>query len=84
MSSKEIIKEETSTELSFEATLEKLKSLLSEMESGKLGLEEMITKYGEGMRLVQSCEKRLQGAEKRVRELMEKNGQIVLKTTRES
>lgn len=83
MSLREIRDEAVSDELPFEVVLEKLKQLLSEMESGKLGLEEMITRYGEGIKLVQSCEKRLQGAEKRVHELMEKNGQIVLKPTKE-
>ena len=68
----------------FEETLEKLRVLVGEMESGTLGLEEMITRYGEGMKLVAACEKRLQEAEGKIKELMEKNGQLELQEPKES
>ena len=68
----------------FEETLEKLRVLVGEMESGTLGLEEMITRYGEGMKLVAACAKRLQEAEGKIKELMEKNGQLELKEPKES
>ncbi|MDD2683788.1 MAG: exodeoxyribonuclease VII small subunit [Candidatus Cloacimonetes bacterium] len=66
--------------ISFEEGISKLRALVSEMESGNLGLEEMITSYGEGVKLIKYCEKRLGEAEGKIRELMEKGGQISLKT----
>jgi exodeoxyribonuclease VII small subunit len=43
--------------ISFEEGIAKLRTLVSEMESGNLGLEEMIASYGEGVKLIKYCEK---------------------------
>ncbi len=66
--------------ISFEEGIAKLRALVSEMESGSLGLEEMIASYGEGVKLIKHCEERLGEAECKIRELVEKGGQISLKT----
>lgn len=65
--------------ISFEEGIAKLRTLVSEMESGNLGLEEMIASYGEGVKLINYCEKRLGEAEGKIRELVEKGGQFSLK-----
>ena len=70
-------------EMPFEECLERLKSLVDDMESGRLGLDEMIDRYGQGVKLVRMCEKRLQDAEGRIHELMEKNGELSIKPMEE-
>lgn len=69
--------------ISFEEGINKLRTLVSEMESGNLSLEKMIASYGEGVKLIKSCQTRLGEAEGKIRELMEKGGQISLKKKEE-
>ncbi len=71
-------------DLSFEKTIARLKDLVDKMETGNLGLEEMITLYAEGSRLVSQCEEKLRSAEGKIRELMEKNEKLTLKKEVES
>jgi len=51
---------------SFEDALEKLETLVANMESGEIPLAEMIEKFEEGNRLLSVCAKRLQHAERRI------------------
>ena len=44
---------------SFEQTLQRLEVLVAEMEKGELGLDEMLKRFEEGMKLAETCEKRL-------------------------
>jgi len=55
--------------LSFEASLDKLESIVEVMESGEMPLEEIIESYEEGMKHLATCDKQLAGAEKRIRQL---------------
>ena len=57
--------------LSFEEALERLESLAEEIEEGKVGLEASITKYEEGMKLIQQCRQMLTQAEQRIQKLQE-------------
>ena len=59
--------------LSFEEALEKLESLAEEIEEGKVGLEASITKYEEGMKLIQQCRQMLSQAEQRIQKLQEQS-----------
>ncbi len=52
--------------LSFEEQLTALEGLISGLESGGMPLEESMKRYEEGMRLVDSLEKELQGATQRL------------------
>ena len=61
-----------------------INDLVDKMETGNLGLEEMITLYAEGSRLVSQCEEKLRSAEGKIRELMEKNEKLTLKKEVES
>ena len=55
--------------LSFEASLDKLESIVEVMESGEMPLEEIIEQYEEGMQHLATCDKQLAEAEKRIRQL---------------
>jgi exodeoxyribonuclease VII small subunit len=56
-------------ELSFEDALKRLESIVHRLESGDATLEESITLYGEGDKLRQQCEARLQAAQARIEKI---------------
>jgi exodeoxyribonuclease VII small subunit len=56
-------------ELSFEAALKRLEEIVRRLESGEAPLDESIELYGEGDRLRQQCEKRLQAAQARIEKI---------------
>jgi len=51
---------------SFEEALKQLEKIVSEVEEGKIGLEESIDKHEQGMKLIQYCRSILQKAEERI------------------
>jgi exodeoxyribonuclease VII small subunit len=53
----------------FEAALAKLEAIAAELEDGKIGLSEAMLRYEEGIALLKSCDKKLRGAEQRIRVL---------------
>jgi exodeoxyribonuclease VII small subunit len=57
------------TELSFEAALKRLEEIVRKLESGEAPLDESIELYGEGDRLKQQCEARLQAAQARIEKI---------------
>jgi exodeoxyribonuclease VII small subunit len=67
-------------EMNFERAMERLETIVDEMESGKMMLEELIVRYEEGMKLVGICQERLASAEKRI-EIITRNhaGKAVVK-----
>ena len=56
-------------ELSFEAALKRLEEIVRKLESGDASLDEAIEHYGEGDRLKQQCEARLQAAQARIEKI---------------
>lgn len=50
----------------FETAIERLESIVEQMESDKMPLEELLVRYEEGARLVTVCEEKLSTAEKRI------------------
>ena len=60
----------------FEQALEKLEQIVSQIEEGKVSLEESIEKYAEGIKLIQKCRRILDAAEKKI--------QLLAKGDRES
>jgi exodeoxyribonuclease VII small subunit len=54
------------TEPNFETAMDRLESIVEQMESGKLPLEELIVRYEEGMNLVKVCQERLASAEQKI------------------
>ena len=55
----------------FEASLERLESIVQELESGELTLEQSLERYEEGMRLSQRLTRTLEEAERRIERLGE-------------
>jgi exodeoxyribonuclease VII small subunit len=53
-------------QLSFEAALKRLEEIVRRLESGDATLDESIQLYGEGDRLKQQCEARLQAAQAQI------------------
>ena len=58
---------------SFERAIAELETLVSQMESDKLPLEQSINAYKRGAELLQICQKSLSDAEQQVRILTEAN-----------
>ena len=50
----------------FEEALARLEAIADDIERGKIGLEESITRYEEGMKLVHRCREILAQAEQRI------------------
>ena len=60
---------DTIAELSFEAALKRLEEIVRRLETGEASLDESILLYGEGDRLRQQCEARLQAAQARIEKI---------------
>ena len=60
-------------ELSFEASLDRLEKIVSELEKGDLALERAIELFEEGMKLSVGCRKKLEEAENKVEILIKKS-----------
>ena len=58
----------------FEKSLQHLEKIVSQMESGELGLEESLEQFEKGIKLAKNCQDKLANAELRVEQLIEKNG----------
>lgn len=63
--------------LSFEESLEKLESIVHELESGGVELEKAIDKYTEAMKLVKVCSEKLNTATEKVNKILNENGELV-------
>jgi exodeoxyribonuclease VII small subunit len=62
-------------ELPFEEALERLETIVEELEAGSLTLEESLARYEEGIRLSRRLTASLDEAEKRIERLVEEPGQ---------
>jgi exodeoxyribonuclease VII small subunit len=58
-------------ELGFEAALERLQTIVDELEGGRLSLEDSIARYEEGIKLSRRLTQTLDEAEKRIERLVE-------------
>lgn len=56
----------------FEKSLERLETIVDEMESGKLSLETMIKHFEEGSKLVTLCSTKLTEVEQKIEKLVKK------------
>ncbi len=57
----------------FEKSLARLEKIVSEMESGELSLDEMISRFEEGQKLLKSCTGILNEVEKKIEKLVKNN-----------
>ena len=60
-------------EKSFEEMMQALENISSELESGKLTLDESVKKFEEGMEISKECSKILENAEKKITILTKKD-----------
>lgn len=67
-------------ELSFEAAITRLDTILEKMNSGTVGLDESLTLFEEADSLIANCQKRLNDAERKVEILIKNrsNGELAL------
>jgi len=56
--------------LGFEAALKRLEELVGRMESGDLGLDELVASFEEGQKLVKQCSGKLNEVERRIEVLV--------------
>ena len=61
----------------FEKSLQRLETIVNEMEAGSLSLEEMIERFEEGQALVKFCSKKLNEVERKIEVLVRKGDDIV-------
>lgn len=65
-----------SDDISFEKALSRLETIVEEMESGKLSLEDMMARFEEGQGLVKVCSAKLNQVERKI-EILVKEGDAV-------
>lgn len=61
----------------FEKSLERLETIVEEMEGGSLPLEQMIQHFEEGSKLVTLCSAKLNEVEQKIEKLVKKGGALV-------
>ena len=60
----------------FEESMIKLEGIVTELENGKLNLDESVKKFEEGMKMAKQCNTILEDAEKKITILLEKDGEL--------
>ena len=63
-------------EISFEAAIAELQSVVDRLEAGQVALEESLALYERGIALVKICNERLDAAEQRVRTVRPESGEV--------
>lgn len=63
-------KKENETQSTFEEAMQKLEDVVQMIENGKLGLEESLQAFTEGMKMANFCEKQLELASGQVEKIM--------------
>ena len=69
-SSKIMAKKNNLKESSFENSMHKLETIVEQLESGEITLDETLQKFEEGMKLVEVCHAKLNEAEKKLKILV--------------
>ncbi len=63
-------------ELKFEEMMEKLESIMRDLESGQMPLDKSLERYEEGVKLLRLCRKRLDETKRKVEILVKKGSKI--------
>ncbi len=63
-------------ELTFEEKIKKLETIVTELESGEVNLDDAITKYTEAMKLSKECSQKLTEASEKVNKILNDNGEL--------
>lgn len=61
----------------YEAAVARLEEITTLLESADTGLEDAIKLYTEGLEIARFCDEKLTDAEKKIKIIMEKRGQLV-------
>ena len=69
--------EETTAASNFEVSLERLESIVKELEKGDLPLEQSLSLFESGMKLSADCKRQLEEAETRVEILLKRGSEVV-------
>lgn len=62
--------------LKLEEELKKLETIIKELETGNVDLDDAINKYTEAMKIAKSCSDKLTKAEEQVNKILTENGQL--------
>lgn len=68
--------EKKEKELSFEENLEKLETIVKNLESGEIPLDDAIDSFNEAMKLAKTCDEKLKNAEEKVNSILNKDGKL--------
>lgn len=63
-------------ETKFEDNLKELETIINELENGEIDLDSSIEKYTKAMKLVSTCEKKLNEVEEKVNKILNENGKL--------
>ena len=63
---REAVTDKKATMLPVEQAMERLESLVAEMESAQLPLDQMIERFEEGVKLVRLCQEKLDAAQQKI------------------
>ena len=77
-------RKKTTTPINFEKDLERLEQIITDMEKGDFSLEETVTQFEQGMKLLKSCQQALHDAEQKVNMLVRKDRDFALEDFEES
>ncbi len=64
------------SEKTFDEMLSELETIVRNLESGRVGLEEALTAYQQGMNLKKACDAKLAAAKEQIDKLVIENNQI--------
>jgi len=63
-------------EMSFEQKLEELETIINQLETGEISLEESIESYTKAMKIVKECDEKIKSFEKQVSMIIGEQGQL--------
>ena len=63
-------------ELSFEENLNNLETIVKDLESGNIPLDDAINKFTEAMKIAKTCDEKLKNAEENVNKILNKDGSL--------
>ena len=71
-------KDETKRNPGFEKSMERLETIVGQMEDGSLNLEDMISRFEEGQALIKFCTGKLNEVERKIEVLVKKDGKTAV------
>ena len=63
-------------ELTFEESIIRLETIVKDLESGQVPLDDAINKFQEAMNLSKTCNEKLKNAEENVNKILKENGKL--------